>query len=1162
MGKTQFAHLHVHSHYSLLDGLGKVSDLVTRAKEFDMPALALTDHGVLHGAIEFYQECKKADIKPIIGEEVYIAPRAMTDKSAGVDSKPYHLTLLAKNLIGYRNLIKITTAAHLQGYYYRPRIDQDFLSRHSEGLIALSGCLASQTSRLILEKDKKKLREIIGQYREIFGPDHYYLELQHHPSIGEQQVVNQNLRQLAEEMKLPLVATNDIHYVKPEDAKTHDILVCIQTGKLLSDENRMRYTGNFSMHSPEEMIAAFPDLPEAISNTVKIASMCDLEIPLGQNLLPHFPLPEGETENSYLRKISEEGIRQRYKTITPELQSRLDYELETIEKTGFPGYMLIVADMVKYAKERGIIVGPGRGSAAGSLVAYACGITNADPIKYGLLFERFLDLNRITMPDIDVDYEDTRRGEVIDYLREKYGENHVAGIITFGTIMARAAVRDVGRVMGLPYSYVDKIAKTVPPPVQGRHIPLSKSIKDDPDLSQLYKTDPQAKQLLDAASKLEGTIRHASQHACAIVISKNPLEQDVPVQLAQGGDVHQITQYSMNPIDAIGLLKMDLLGLANLTVIHRTLEIIEAVHHKTIDINKLPLDDKKTFQLFSKGETTGIFQLESSGMKRYIKELKPDRLEDIIAMVALYRPGPLQWIDSFIARKNGREPVKYLHPLAKNALEETYGIPVYQEQVMKMSKDMCGFTGAEADTLRKAIGKKIPKLMAQIKVKFIEGAKKNGVKEAEAEEIFKQLEDFAAYCFNKSHATCYAIIAYQTAYLKAHYPDCFMAALMTSDLNDIDRISIEIAESERLGLTVLPPDVNESFDSFAVVKDRQAIRFGLGAIKNVGSSVAKALVKERKNNGHFSSLEEFLTRTAPLLNKKVLESLVKAGALDRFAPRADLYASLELMTKYAANSQLDSRASNQLTIFGEQTKEKTLGRLDLIKGKTDAATHLAWEKELLGLYLSDHPLKRFQDRLSQSACPIDEITAAMVGQSTRVGGMIRAIKKITTKSNQQMAFVELEDMKQSIELVIFPNLFDQAKELLTPDALVFAEGKISDRDGSLKIIVDRLIPLDTQEALTPLNQLAARYNALNQSSKRGASQQATGENGCFLIELPDRANRKLLEQLKEILQSHPGDTPVEIRVTRESGTQSIRPRLRVAVSQSLRAQVNSLLDLH
>jgi DNA polymerase III subunit alpha len=1159
MSKNQFVHLHVHSHYSLLDGLGKIPELVNRAVELGMPALALTDHGVLHGAIEFFTVCQKAGIKPIIGQEIYVAPRKLTDKSSGIDTRPYHMVLLAKDYEGYKNLIKLTTVAHLEGYYYKPRVDRDLLSRHSKGLIATSACLASETSRLILDNKEKEVLETIGEYAEIFGKDNYYLELQHHPAIQEQGVVNRAIKELSRKLKLPLVATNDTHYVNSDDHVSHDQLVCIQTGRLVSDTNRMLYTGDFSLKTPDEMAQAFSDTPSAIENTVKVAEMVNVDIELGKNLLPNFPLPEGETEESLLRKWCEKGLHERYPTVTPEIRERLNYELDMVIKMGFPGYFLIVADFVNFAKSRNIFVGPGRGSAAGSLMAYCAGITNVDPLRYGLLFERFLDVNRISMPDIDMDFEDVRRKEVIDYVREKYGDDHVAGIITFGTIMARAAVRDVGRVLGMSYAQVDTIAKAVPAPIQGRHIPLSKSVKEAPELKELYDNDPEAKQLLDSAMKLEGTIRHASQHACAIVISKDPLDEYVPVQQAQGGDVHQVTQYSMEPIEKIGLLKMDFLGLSNLTIMRQACEIIEATYGKKIDIYNLPLDDKKTFALLGRGETTGVFQLESAGMKRYIKELKPNLFEDIIAMVSLYRPGPMQWIQSFIDRKNGKEEITYLHPLAKEALKETYGIPVYQEQVMRLSKDMCGFTGSEADTLRKAIGKKIPKLMAEMKEKFINGAVKNGVKADRADEIWKQLEDFAAYCFNKSHATCYALIAYQTAYLKAHYPDCFMAALMTSDLDNIDRLSIEISECERMKLTVMPPDVNESFADFAVVKDARSIRFGLAAIKNVGLSVAKAIVRERKANGPFQSLEEFLSRCSTTLNKKVLESLVKAGSLDRFAARESLYAGIELLVKTAAGGN-KSHAANQMMIFGEEEQKTTIAKLNLPAGTLDKKLNLVWEKELLGLYLSDHPIKEYSELLAKVATPLHEIKLEDAGKTVRVGGIVHEVKKITTKSNQMMAFVQLEDLNAVVELVVFPTIFKDNQKFWEPDAMVLVEGKINDKDGSAKILVDKVWPLDsvTPAILSPLDQsIKPNFSRGNWLNNAPTTTKSTSRQ--FTIELPQRTTKTVIEQLKTILLDHPGEATVELRIPHGGSTKIVQTSLKVKRSEELEEEVQQLL---
>ena len=1173
MTKASFVHLHVHSHYSLLDGLGKIPDLVSKAAELGMSALAITDHGVMHGAIEFYLECQKQGIKPIIGQEAYVTRRKIGDKTAGEDVKPYHLLLLAKNFQGYQNLIKLTSIAHLQGYYYKPRLDRDLLSRYSEGLIATTACLASETSRAIISNDLAQAETTINEYREIFGPDNYYLELQHHPSMPEQFVVNQHLKDLAKKTNLPLVATNDVHYISSDDRISHDLLVCIQTGKLVSDTDRMIYAGDFSLKAPSEIAEAFPDVPESLSNTVKIADMVDLTIPLDQSLLPKFQLPSNETEESYLKSWCEKGLRERYSEITIEVRYRLDYELETVLKTGFPGYFLIVADLIKFARSKGIYVGPGRGSAAGSIIAYVIGITNVDPLKYGLLFERFLDLNRISMPDIDMDFEDTRRGEVIEYLKQKYGQDHVAGIITFGTIMARAAIRDVGRVLGVPYTKVDALAKLVPPPVQGHHTPLKQLVIEAPELKAAYDSDPENKQLIDAATRLEGTIRHASQHACAIVISKEPLENYVAVQPSQGGDVHQITQYSMGPIEKIGLLKMDLLGLSNLTTMHRATEIIEAVYGDKIDIENLPLDDQKTFELLGRGECVGVFQLESSGMRRYIKELKPTKFEDITAMVSLYRPGPIQSIQSFINRKNGLEDVKYLHPLAESALRDTYGIPVYQEQVMRMSKDMSGFTGAEADTLRKAIGKKIPKLMKEMKAKFIDGAMKNGVAKEQATEIFRQLEDFAAYAFNKSHATCYAIIAYQTAYLKAHYPDCFMAAVMTSDLGDTDRLAIEIAEVERLGLKVLPPDVNESFSDFAVVKESHSIRFGLAAIKNVGEGVAKLIVTERKKAGIYKDLNDFLLRNAAQLNKKVLENLIKAGALDRFGERATLNAGVELISKFVAS--LGRTDASQLSIFGDDSKESALPVLDLPVVVVDSAAYLTWEKELLGLYLSDHPLKQFGKLLAEVAVPIAELSISQAGQVVRVGGIIHSIKKITTKNGQTMGFIELEDLTGTLELVVFPTHFQELAHLWQAEMMILIEGKISDKDNAVKVLVDRAWALP---GLNPLNLPKINQRSANgrqpydwvrgqQSAnyqKPKADSPSTGfgvkpPTESFIIDLPKSANIETISKLKKILEAHPGTLPVELRMMQGERLKLVPTKITVERSGELSAALEAIL---
>ena len=1070
----KFCHLHVHSHYSLLDGLGTPEQIVLRAKELGMDSVALTDHGSMYGVIEFYKAAKDAGIKPIIGMEGYVAPRAMTDKVSKLDANPYHLILLCKNHEGYLNLMRLSSLGHLQGFYYKPRIDKKTLKKYSKGLIATSACLAGEIPRTLLSGDEKQAEKVLNEYKEIFGAD-FYLELQDHPDIRDQGLANEKLIKLAKKTNTPLTVACDSHYIKKDDRGAHDVLVCVQTGKTVDDPTRMIYNGDFSLRDPKELAEAFKDVPEALENTRRIADECKIEIFFGEDLLPEYKIKGNKSPDEFLKELCLKGLPERYPKISPQDKKahleRLDYELSVIKKMGFASYFLIVADYVKWAKENRIMVGPGRGSAAGALVTYLTYITDVDPIRYGLLFERFLNPDRLEMPDIDLDFADHRRGEVLDYVVKKYGEEKVAGIITFGTMAARAAVRDVGRALGMPYAEVDQIAKVIPPPVQGRHIPLSKSVKSA-ELGEFYARDPRAKRLLDMAMKLEGTVRHAGQHASAFVIAEEDLVCYVPLQQAQKEGVKQVTQYSMYPVAELGLLKMDFLGLSNLTIIERTLDIVEAVNGKKIDISNLPLDDKKTFELLGKAETTGVFQLESAGMKRYIKELKPTSLDDVAVMVALYRPGPMQFIDSFIARKNGREVIDYPHEMTKSALEVTYGIPVYQEQVMQISKDIAGFTGGEADKLRKAMGKKIAKLMSEMKEKFLKGAVKHGVSQKDAEKVFDMLEDFAAYGFNKSHAVCYAMIAYQTAYLKAHFPQCFMAALLTSDLNDTDRIGIEIEECNKMGIEVLPPDVNESFVDFGVVKDTGNIRFGLAAIRGIGESPARVITRERKKNGPFKSLEDFIDRMIKtevegvgeraILNKRVLESLAKSGALDNLAERNKVLEGMEIITKRIQESSKQKK-SDQIGLFGEVlSADIELGALEL--PEVEPATQpkrLAWEKEHLGIYLSEHPLKEVGP-LIKSAVPnqIGSLNLDMEGKRVKIGGIISEVKKINTRSGQQMAFARIEDLSGKTEILVFPKLLIDTNELWTSDNLLVVSGKISTKDNEVKVLADRAEKFD------------------------------------------------------------------------------------------------------
>lgn len=1194
MKNGDFVHLHVHSHYSLLDGLGTPEALVLRAKELGMHSLALTDHGAMYGAIEFYKAAKKEGIKPIIGVETYIAPRTLSDKVSKLDSNPYHLALFAKDAEGYRNLMKLVSIAYLEGYYYKPRIDKNVLKKYSKGIIASSACLAGEIPRHLLSKDEEMAEKALKEYQDIFGKDDFYLELQDHPGIADQEIVNKGIKKLAQKTGTAMIATSDVHYPRSEDREAHDVLVCVQTGKTVDDPRRMVYEGDFSLRDPKELIEKYKDIPEAIENTKKLADKCNLEIPFEKNLLPKFPMPKGKEEDEYLKELCETGIKRRFpkveKAKIAEIETRLDYELETINSMGFASYFLIVAEFVNWAKGNGILVGPGRGSAAGSLVSYLLGITDIDPLQYGLLFERFLNPDRIEMPDIDMDFADHRRHEVLEHVVEKYGEEKVAGIITFGTMAARAAVRDVGRALGYPYGEVDAIAKIVPPPVQGKHIPLEKSIKSSAELKEVYTSDPRAKRLLDMAKQLEGTVRHASQHASAFVITRDELPCYVPLQTAQKEGVRQITQYSMYPVAELGLLKMDFLGLSNLTTIERALEIIEAVYPKVgkIDMYNLPLDDVKTFKLLSSAETTGVFQLESAGMKRYIKELRPNSLDDIAVMVALYRPGPMQFIDSYINRKQGKEDVVYPHSMVENALRATYGIPVYQEQVMQIAKDMAGFSGGEADTLRKAIGKKIAKLMAEMKEKFIEGSQKRGVTTKQAAEVFSMLEDFAAYGFNKSHAVCYAMIAYQTAYLKSHYPECFMAALLTADLDDTDRIAIEIAECERMGIKVLPPDVNESFVDFGVVAESGNIRFGLAAIKNIGENPARVIVRERKKNGPYKSFEDFIDRMSKtdvegagervILNKKVLEALAKSGALDSMVERNAVLFGIEIILKRIQDTTKQLKSS-QIGLFGEVLSSGIeLGKLELPQAEpAERAQRLSWEKELLGIYISEHPLREYGEILRQMVPNRLGMLEGSDGKRVKVAGIITQAKKINTKNGQPMLFVGLEDLSGKSEIIVFPKLLTQNPEVFQVDSLIIVEGKISTKDAEIKILADKVERLNPDQlqsehiVTTSVDEDEIVEIDLNEESEVESLSQIIAncyDSGEFLCEaeekvyvvLPQGTTKRNLEEIREAFEESSGGQGVVLAYKKGGKFQFAQTKMKIVLNNELRKKVKKILS--
>ena len=1089
---SDFVHLHNHTFHSVLDGLTKIHDLVDKVKELGMEAAAVTDHGTMSGILDYYKTAKKAGIKPIIGIETYVATRSRFDRDPGKDKQRFHLTVLAMNNTGFHNLMKLSTRANLEGMYYKPRIDHDLLEELNEGLIVLSGCASGEIGVALKEDDYDRARDIAKWYKSIFG-DRYYLELQDHghPKSNThwdvQAKINEGLLKLSKELDIEMVVTCDGHYLTHEYQDAHEILLCVGTGSYLSDEKRMSLK-DFELHltDPRDIIDHWgEEFPEVIRNTKKIADRCDVEIELGRILIPKYPLPDGENEHSYLLRLTYQGLLQRYNgaskeeaekldpddiipKLSDEVRERAEMELGVMGNMGYEGYFLIVQDFINWGKSQGIVFGPGRGSAAGSIVAYALNITDLDPLKYGLLFERFLNPDRISMPDIDVDIQDTRRDEVIEYCAKKYGEDHVSNIATFGKMFGRMAVRDVARVLEVPYAESDRLAKLVPPPNQGRHIPLSVSIKEDADLRNEYENNPTAKEVLDYAIQLEGTIRSHGVHACGVVIAPDTLANYIPLEMAQKGVV--ATQFPMGEVEELGLLKMDFLGLSNLTIINNAMRIIRKAYKKEINLSELPLDDKKTYELFQRGDTTGVFQLESAGMKRYLRGLKPTTFEDIIAMVALYRPGPMQFIDSFIRRKHGEEEITYLHSGMKNSLKNTYGILVYQEQFMQISKEWCGFTGGQADTLRKAVGKKKIDLMKKVKPEFVEGAVKVGGATKEiAETFWTQLEEFANYCFNKSHAACYGLIAYWTAYLKAHYPDAFMAALMTSDHDDTDRLAIEITECKHMGISVLSPDVNESFVEFAVVPNENKIRFGMSAVKGVGVGAVEEVLRARED-GPFTSVEDFARRVSTSkFNRKAWESLIKSGAFDDMGDRSDLLFNLDSITSFASKLQKEA-ASGQTNLFGmlggdDAASVQSTLHLQKAPVKHDDKERLMWERELLGLYISAHPLDRYETYLSEQTQPLTQLVPEYDSRMMTVGGIISTARTIVTKSGSKMAFVGIEDKFGEGEIIVFPNLYEKVGAKLVQDAVIRVSGKNSarDRDGNLgnesKLIADDIIAI-------------------------------------------------------------------------------------------------------
>ncbi len=1168
-----FVHLHNHTHYSLLDGLTKLDEMVGIAKEQGSPAVAITDHGVMYGVVEFYQECKKQGVKPIIGVELYLASD-LRKKDSSEDRENRHILLLAKNNTGYKNLIKLVSIAHLEGFYYKPRIDWETLGQYHEGIICSTACLGGEIPHLIMAGKIDKAEKRAREYNDLFGQGNFYLEIQNHPHLEHQDEVNEALKKMSKKLNIPLVATNDVHYLTKEDKEAQDILLCLQNKKKKEDEDRMNMMeSDFSMRPNQEMIKAFSDVPEAVENTLKIAEKCNVELDLGNTQLPYFEVPQGFDEFSYLEHLSKEGFKKRYgksyEEADQEKKERLDYEISVIRKMGWPSYFLIVADFINWAKDQGIVVGPGRGSAAGSFVCYLIGITNLDPLEYDLLFERFLNPERISMPDIDTDFADARRDEVIKYTEDKYGKDHVSQIITFGTMAARASVRDVGRVLGASYDYCDKIAKEIP-----MFSSIQQALDTATDFKQIYDNESEAKRIIDHALRLEGVSRHASTHACGVLITKEPLQEYTPLQYASSSDKSVVSQYSLHPVEDLGLLKMDFLGLKNLTIMESAINIIKKTKGDDINIENIPLDNQQAYKLFQDGETTGVFQFESSGMKRYLRELKPTQFEDIIAMVALYRPGPMEWIPDYIAGKHGTKKPKYLHPKLQPILDKTYGVAIYQEQVMQMARDLAGFTMGEADVLRKAVGKKIADLLAKQKEKFIEGCVKNGIAKKLAEEIFSFIEPFAGYGFNRSHAACYALIGYQTAYLKAHYPAEFMAALLTADEQNTDRVAIEIEECRNMGIEVAPPDINESFASFTVVKqeegyDSDYIRFGLNAIKNVGEHIVETMIKERKDNGRYKDIFDLLERVVDRdMNKKSLESLIKCGALDKFGERGMLLGNLETLLNF--NKEISkAKESKQSSLFADAPGIDMPAQIKLEETYTSSdQENLAWERELLGLYISKHPFSDYKDQLRGKVIPVVELDRHINEETANVAAIITNIKKIITRNNKTMLFVRAEDSSGGTEFLIFPNLLEQTKELWEEGKAVLVQGKVSDKDQEIKVLPNKAVFLDLED----ISGSIAKFQAIKVEPRRkfngNGYRYQNNAPGPEPFTKPKPAiplrmilngtlNNDEMSALKEVFNTNPGRSKVYIKVTMNEKPKIMETEFRVENSEKLRNMIKN-----
>ncbi|WP_425755223.1 DNA polymerase III subunit alpha [Ihubacter sp. rT4E-8] len=1161
-----FTHLHVHTEYSLLDGAARITDVVARAKELGMDSLAITDHGVMFGVIDFYKECKKQGIKPVIGCEVYTAARTMHDKDADKDKYQGHLVLLAKNNDGYKNLIKIVSKGFTEGYYYKPRIDKDVLRAHSEGIIALSACLAGKVQSCLLNRDYEGAKAEAQAMDEIFGHGNFYLELQDQ-GLDEEAMINPQLVKLSKELEIPLVATNDVHYVKQEDAEAHDVLLAIQTATTIDDEKRMRFPNDqFYLKSEDEMRKIFAYAPEAIENTHKIAMECDVEFVFGDYHLPEFIPPAGKTNQQYLRELCQQGLVDRYDEITQQLQERLDYELGVIENMGYVEYFLIVWDFIDFAKRNGIMVGPGRGSAAGSLVAYTLRITDLDPIRYSLIFERFLNPERVSMPDIDIDFCIERRGEVIDYVIKKYGKENVSQIITFGTMKAKAAIRDVGRALNLSYAEADRVAKAIPFDLK---MTIDKALSMNPELKTMYESDARIAKVIDMSRAIEGMPRHASTHAAGVVISKLPLDEYVPLYMSDKGVA---TQFNMTTIEELGLLKMDFLGLRNLTVIRDALELIEKNYGVTIDFAKMGYDDKAVYDMIAGGNTLGVFQLESGGMTQFMKNLKPSCFEDVVAGIALYRPGPMDSIPRYIENKKNPDKIKYVTPELAPILDVSYGCLVYQEQVMQIVRDLAGYSFGRSDIVRRAMSKKKKDVMLQEKEYFIHGKLddagnveipgciRNGISEAAAESIFADMETFAQYAFNKSHAAVYAVVAYETGYLKKYYPVEFMAALMTSVMGDAKSIAKYIRNCKEMGIEVLPPSIHDSQKKFSVVDGK--IRFGLLGVKNVGEGAIEAIIKAREEKGRPQDIFQFINNVEiSEVNKKAVESLIKAGALDCLNQNRAAHLAVYEGLVESAQTTAKRNLAGQISLFAISSQEMnsgdTTGRLpDVHNFEKDML--LTMEKEMLGVYITDHPLNEYADRINQLSTVTSEQLAASVeaeaadseisdGMTVTMAGMITGKKNLVTKNNKMMAFVDLEDLYGDVEVVVFPNVYERYGSAVTEDKVVAVKGKLNFKEDEMpKLLADAVVDINDVEGLLSMDREQASYRG-GQVKRGDDNGQRSSENAVggekreyrnyrsfngpdpVKVRIPaDGDEKQLLARLQQIFSDYRGDTPVLI----------------------------------